>query len=79
MKGTPMTNIIERVVAYIAETDPFGDRFSAHDVEQLSALAPCKYCGGSRIEFVDGGNGNVLELPCSMCQPSSTGRLGGKE
>lgn len=32
----------------------------------------CRHCGGSQIEEVDGGNGNVLELPCSYCQ--GTGR-----
>lgn len=38
-------------------------------VEQWNKRKPasCPRCNDSRIEFVDGGNGNVLEQPCSMC------------
>lgn len=32
----------------------------------------CGHCGGSGIEFVDGGNGNVLELECSYCKEDRT-------
>jgi hypothetical protein len=28
---------------------------------------PCLACRGSRIELVNGGNGNVIESSCSMC------------
>lgn len=30
--------------------------------------AKCQYCNDSKIEFVNGGNGNVLEIECSMCR-----------
>jgi hypothetical protein len=30
---------------------------------------PCEVCSGSKIEFINGGHGNVIEAPCSMCQP----------
>lgn len=28
---------------------------------------PCFLCGGSEVELVNGGSGNVLELPCPIC------------
>ena len=30
----------------------------------------CVHCGGRQIELVDGGNGNVLEVPCFYCMPN---------
>jgi hypothetical protein len=30
---------------------------------------PCEVCGGSKIEMINGGHGNVIEARCSMCQP----------
>lgn len=38
----------------------------------MSTKPDCELCHGSGIEFIHGGHGNVLELPCSLCQPSMT-------
>lgn len=36
-----------------------------HGWKTVAALCPC--CGGSRVEQIDGGNGNVFDQPCSVC------------
>lgn len=40
LRKSPDKALMERVVAFINETDPFGDRFSAHDLERLSSGKP---------------------------------------
>lgn len=37
----------------------------------------CSDCGGSGIEFVYGGHGNVLEVPCSTCAASPSSPASG--
>jgi hypothetical protein len=37
---------------------------------RLRALTLCGHCGGSAIQEVYGGYGNVLELPCDYCTGS---------
>jgi Zn finger protein HypA/HybF involved in hydrogenase expression len=37
-----------------------------------AAKPSCEFCNDSRIEFVNGGNGNVLEIECSMCAANPT-------
>lgn len=40
--------------------------------EEASLEVNCQTCDGSKIELVYGGNGNVLEFPCSMCCEKDT-------
>jgi uncharacterized protein CbrC (UPF0167 family) len=34
-----------------------------------AATVTCTHCCDSKMEYVYGGHGNVLEIPCSMCEP----------
>lgn len=37
------------------------------DPAHLAEADVCDVCGGHEIEFVYGGHGTVLEVPCSVC------------
>lgn len=59
---------------YAEATGGQGLPFIIHEVaaairagKLVASPAECTACHGSGIEFINGGNGNVLEEPCSNC------------